>query len=575
MASRDKRKASTARPGDIVNKAKQKRRTAEEIAQDNLDKAELKAAQAKAALEAHQAGVQRVARKESALRAEDELARENSARPDLVTAEVKRKAVEKQKKTDVSMDPDSSGEDDEDGSFQPDDDADADDNSSSSDDEGAMKEFLKQRAAQKKSKKNKAAKLALRTEINDAAEVNESEKSLKRKPSGPSAETEPKKTKIAAAAVGGLKKGWKKAVEVVTQPSFSVHRGRSGSVSTNTSMPSRSVSRSSGAMSSVVSFTGGEFDQEEPASSLEAARGSRVGTEMVDATAKMGISLVPKPVELAVQGKVKAERKSKTTNANLPFPPDSFANDLKFWQNHLLPELIEWVATKYDPFSVNANPEFRDVVANLFEQHFGAYKINDAVYSQAASAVRNWRSKFGKTALKAVDDALAAFATIQERAKHVRDELQDSSFVYEDPKNETGAYRSELMLRVFAAHLQIALKTDTWYGHPIGAMTISCAAVERALHMYKDGVLSTEGIQRKGKRSAHSFLAVPWAARAKAYLPAVEKLSTKKWSKIIAQARPFIDSAALITIDDTEGLIHISDDSDDEDPADSSNVNVA
>lgn len=38
--------------------------------------------------QAHQAGVQRVAQKEGALRAEDELACKNSARPDLVTVEL-------------------------------------------------------------------------------------------------------------------------------------------------------------------------------------------------------------------------------------------------------------------------------------------------------------------------------------------------------------------------------------------------------------------------------------------------------------------------------------------------------
>ncbi|KAK7008369.1 hypothetical protein R3P38DRAFT_3210452 [Favolaschia claudopus] len=98
MAERTKRdKKSDARPGDIVLKAKQKRRTAEQIAQDNLKKAEQKAAEANAALEAHQAGVKRVSKKEAALRAEDDVARQTFARPDLVTAELKRSMVEKEK----------------------------------------------------------------------------------------------------------------------------------------------------------------------------------------------------------------------------------------------------------------------------------------------------------------------------------------------------------------------------------------------------------------------------------------------------------------------------------------------
>jgi hypothetical protein len=89
--------------------------------------------------------------------------------------------------------------------------------------------------------------------------------------------------------------------------------------------------------------------------------------------------------------------------------------------------------------------------------------------------------------------------------------------------------------------------------------------------MHRTGVCSSDGIPRKGKRSALSFVAVPWAARAKAYLPGIQRLTTNKWAKIIAMSQPFIDSAAQITVDDTDGdesagdsrgLIQISDDSD-------------
>ncbi|KAJ6454854.1 hypothetical protein C8R45DRAFT_1111800 [Mycena sanguinolenta] len=190
---------------------------------------------------------------------------------------------------------------------------------------------------------------------------------------------------------------------------------------------------------------------------------------------------------------------------------------------------------------------------------------------QAASAVRNWRSKFRKIGIRAVSATLEALPTVDKCVEHVENELLDSSFVYEDQEAETGAYRSELILRIFAAHLQVILKTDVWYGHPVGTMALSCAAAERALHMHKTGTCSADGIKRKGKRSAHNFVAVPWAARTKAYLPGIQKLSTKKWTKIIEMSRPFIDSAAQVIVDDTDvdelgtdsrGLIQVSDDSD-------------
>ncbi|KAJ7803302.1 hypothetical protein B0H13DRAFT_1931418 [Mycena leptocephala] len=151
--------------------------------------------------QAHQAGVQRVAQKEGALRAEDELAGKNSARPDLVTVELEH--VEK----DIIMDPVSDHDNSEDESYQPGDEASDDDAANdASNEEEAVQDFLNKRALEKK-KAGKVPKAAIRTEINDAAGVT----TLKRKPSAQTTETEPKKSKT---ALGGLKKGWKKAIEV-------------------------------------------------------------------------------------------------------------------------------------------------------------------------------------------------------------------------------------------------------------------------------------------------------------------------------------------------------------------------
>ncbi|KAF7333125.1 WD40 repeat-like protein [Mycena venus] len=538
MADRSKRSGSSARPGNIVLTAKQKHCTPDEKAADEISKEQAKAAKEQATIEAHDAGVQRVAQKEGALRAEDDLARKNSTRLDLATAELKRKIVEKD--MDVAMDAGSDhgkhfnamDDDSDDESFQP-------------DDEAAYQEFLafkKKKAGKGKAKRGpKVAKSVIRTEINEAAGFTANKNSLKHKPSGSTAKVEPKKSKT---AIGGLKKGWQKVLLAVTKPSktstpvastrtdsISVPRGRTESMPSNVSMPSLcSVSHStmSSVQSSVVSLPMGEFDQEESQESLAAAR------EMANATAKMGISLIPKDIELNVDGKVKCECKPKVTNANLPFPTNSFSADLKFWQGTFVPELMEWVATNNDPFAMNAHPDFHTVVSNLWKTYYTAYKITDVVYAQAAAAVRNWHSKFGKIGLKAIAASLDTLLTIESRA-----------------------------------HTFLLADHDTRVSdrHPVGALPISCAA------MHKTSACSSDGIKHKGKCSAHSFVAVPWATRAKAYLPGIQKLSTNKWSKIIAMSKPFINSTAQITIDDTDGdesgadsrgLIQIPNDSEDE-----------
>ncbi|KAJ6529473.1 hypothetical protein DFH09DRAFT_1412199 [Mycena vulgaris] len=572
MSARSKRTQSSARPGDIVNAAKQKRRSTQEKAADELREKQAKIAEANAAIETHQAGVQRVADKEEALRCEDEHARKNSARPDLITAEVKRKmAMEATGASEAG--PDENHElsemDEDDNEYEPPADEHSEDDSAHdiSDDHEAVAAFLKSRQAKKKAgKAAKAPKAALRAEINDAGGFTiPAEVSLKRKPSSQvasqSIEVQPKKSKT---VLGGKVKGWKSIIapKASKAPQSTVTaRGRADS---NASMPSLVV----------VSLPIGEFGNEESQASLLAARGSKSANVIADATAKMGISLVAKDVQLKVDGKVKREPKPQFTNAHLPFPNNSHSKDLQFWQAAFIVEMYSWGARKQDIFAINSHPDFKDLVTELWNLHFGAYPINDAVYAQAAAAFCNYRSKMGKTGIKNVHDAVNSddLPTIEDRAEWVRDKLFDSNFVYENEEEMTGAYRGELLLRTFAAHLGAVKNCDVFYGHPVGALATACAATERALHMYKTGTCSTDGVKGKGKRSAASFVAVPWAARVKAYLPGIMKLSDQKWAKIIALATPFIDNATQITADDTEGdesedsrgLIVISDDSADE-----------
>lgn len=103
MSARSKRTGSSARPGQIIVDSKQKRRTADEKAAEDLLKEQAKAAKEKAAADQHQAGVQRIADKEDALRLEDEASRIHSARPDIVTAELKRNIAKRHQRAEASL----------------------------------------------------------------------------------------------------------------------------------------------------------------------------------------------------------------------------------------------------------------------------------------------------------------------------------------------------------------------------------------------------------------------------------------------------------------------------------------
>ncbi|KAJ7113520.1 hypothetical protein C8R44DRAFT_930198 [Mycena epipterygia] len=321
MSARPKRSQSSARPGKIVNDSKQKRRSTNEKATDELRKEQLKATQEREAVEAHLAGVQCVADKEDAIRLEDQHRKAHSARPDLVTARPNRPTeadqgeqasllffqhVPTKTKNEANDAGDSDGDyrpglddvDDEAGDDMPglaaasDSESEVDDDSEAE----AIKQLLKSRAASKKkqaAKATKPVKGALRMQIGNAANVpmpTDAEKTLKRKPSGQSGEVQAKKSKP---TIGGLKKGWQKAVSLVTKndktskgtTGVAYRCGRTTSMS-SASMASRATSASS-AKDSVAQDEMGEFDHDESPASLQAARGSKASSGIVNATAKV------------------------------------------------------------------------------------------------------------------------------------------------------------------------------------------------------------------------------------------------------------------------------------------------
>ncbi|KAJ6590295.1 hypothetical protein B0H10DRAFT_2092717 [Mycena sp. CBHHK59/15] len=265
----------------------------------------------------------------------------------------------------------------------------------------------------------------------------------------------------------------------------------------------------------------GEFDQEE------------------DESSQMGITLKKKTVVVDVNGKTKREPKRKYTNADLPFPPDGHAADLKHFQDTFIPDLIDWAATLDDPFAANSHPSFQPTVEAIWNKYFTAYKIDAAVEYMAVSALGNWRSDIGKRALKAVSDHLKTIDKATLRREWVADQSYDLAFLYRDPATKGGSYRSELFLRTFGAHLRIVIKSDVSYGHPTGAASLCAAALERALSLCQDGSPSTDGLPRKGKKSVLSFVAIPWADRASKYLTPIKTLTLQKWREIFNLASVF------------------------------------
>ncbi|KAJ7233658.1 hypothetical protein C8J57DRAFT_1249761 [Mycena rebaudengoi] len=340
MAGRAKREGSTARPGDIINNSKQKRRTRDEIEEARAAE-EAKAFKLQAKTQKKHEGVRRVSNKEQEIREQDEHARVHVARPHLVTAQIKRVVNEKLacREDNDPVEPtsrigspsashtglmDVDGVAAENGGFLDDIDPEipqegADDGADDSDDDYGdppgeeagtdsedehrlLAEFMELRKTEKakaaKKKPNpKPAKGALRAEIDQASSGTSVAKGTKRKVSQETATAQThKKPK---AALGGLKN---ELEEGAPSKSSSTVQSRASSTTSTSARPS--------ATSSEAGDVHGEFDEDEDDTVLAAARGAK-SKGAATPTAKMGITFTQKEMKCSLVLKIELEAEDK------------------------------------------------------------------------------------------------------------------------------------------------------------------------------------------------------------------------------------------------------------------------
>ncbi|KAJ6628176.1 hypothetical protein B0H10DRAFT_2209843 [Mycena sp. CBHHK59/15] len=486
MSQRERREASTAHPGDII-KAKQKRRTHEEIDRDNLAKQQAKDEKQRRITEKREAGVQWVAAMEEQLRAEDERARAVAARPDIATTALKRSLMAQSQQEELEAPGRPPSTPDPTTTVDMDTDMDDPDDNAGSDGE----------------------------EEPDSGEGENEEEGGEEADNG---EDDDIQAKIAA---------FEKSLRAKK-------KGQGSQKNANKPQKPSTVS------SSVGEVPAGEFDEDEAASSVQAAHAVKTQGK---ATAKMGITLTKKVTVVDVNGKHKAEPKRPYTNSDLPFPPDSFSIDLAHYQKTFIPDLINWAGSLERPFAASTRPEFKPTVQHIWDKYFSAYPFTDAVEYMAASAIGNWQSDIGKRTLDMIIKHINSLDTLTACCKWVADQISDLNFLYGEPAMKSGSYRSKLFLQAFGSgHLRVVLKTDESYGHPVGAACLIAAGIERALVICKDGFPSPEALPRKGKKSALSFVPVPWAECVASYLPPIKTLTLQKWTEIFRLGWDFVTS---------------------------------
>ncbi|KAJ7230117.1 hypothetical protein GGX14DRAFT_553602 [Mycena pura] len=596
MAGRARREASDARPGEILTNNAQKRRTREQIDDDTRAEEKAKEDLALKTAKKKKSSVKKVAAVEDRLRQEDTHRRASASRPDLVTAALQRRAgvpsndsVTNPPTTDmdVAMDVDENEDDaeksvydDQDASEDSDEYVDidsgnegnaagSDDDVDGEDDDEEIKEEIAKFAAQVRARNKKSIarsnkqmqKGKLRNEIQEAAKVKPLKRKIIASSSGLGSGEDTPVVKKPKAALGGLKTNWHKDVGVpkpvkksatkagVTEDHVSLLRmdgvyltWKRRAVS---HAPSETTSSTSVTHPSSMSDGGtvGEFDNDEETSNMQAEVPVKKRTGAMTAR---GITLKKDVLVDVAQGKTKKEPKPKFTNSDLPFPADNFRKDLVFFQGNSIPRILAWAATHRDPFSAGNDPKFKPVVKDTWDDHFPSpdYVIDDSVYAVCYNALFNFRSKLGKRGLSVVSAAIKTkkLKDAAETRQWVADQLKGLAFIYENTETEppSGSFRSDLVSKTFAEYVRVVSKIDVEYGRPVGALSLSAAAVERGLQLWEHGTLSEDGVSRGRQKTLYGFIAVPWAQRASKYLTSIDRLTEQKWSKVIERAGSFV-----------------------------------
>ncbi|KAI0293133.1 hypothetical protein B0F90DRAFT_1822345 [Multifurca ochricompacta] len=214
-------------------------------------------------------------------------------------------------------------------------------------------------------------------------------------------------------------------------------------------------------------------------------------------TAQMGITLtnVAVGMEDNLQDANPKCPRRRYLVTDLPFPHGSAHR--RVWRKTFVPTLIMWAGSIEDPFGANNRVEgiIKDIWCLVYPDIPLGPKEMQITLGVIDNVLNNWRSNIGKAGYKVIldlwdNDACYDFASSEEFAKFAGSALEGFRFIYQYPdfKGSRAAFCSELIMKVYAKHLQRIEKSPINYGPQIGALALVTATVERGLMLFRDGV---------------------------------------------------------------------------------------
>ncbi|KAG6810967.1 hypothetical protein H0H92_009586 [Tricholoma furcatifolium] len=234
------------------------------------------------------------------------------------------------------------------------------------------------------------------------------------------------------------------------------------------------------------------------------------------------------------------------------------SQDLLHFKSLVIPAFRSVIGATPYPWD-NSNPEFLDEFCLIWAMVIPGveHKIqaDGKEYQLAIQRVTEYCNSIAGAVRRAVEVHLMdtcgnAPTVIQDYIEHLIGEnkarymwLKNDS---DNPLDFSGLFLPPYIVTGITAHLELTMGLLTELQvleHPRGALALATVAAERALKAWRTG----QDMMGKdhGRREEEKFLKTLWGAVTRAVMGAVERVSEKKWAKILAEAEEGINRMKL------------------------------
>ncbi|KLO08399.1 hypothetical protein SCHPADRAFT_893912 [Schizopora paradoxa] len=236
----------------------------------------------------------------------------------------------------------------------------------------------------------------------------------------------------------------------------------------------------------------------------------------------------------------KSGRGSKFTNKDLPF---SLGND-KTWRNVFCHTVFDYAGTLEDPWTMKTK-YIQDVWKVVYPDLDYTVEANGAVFAIVSQRLCEWRGKFAREALVVVKEHFESDTFQTEDGVIDKDRVKDFvedmleytkfgyRFIYQDTVNQTFAIHLQSIEGSLGLKSFLAPKSgDIDDLRPIGALMLSCIAVQRALKLFESGSCTktvTDFSADQALKEQHKFANFI-------------KIKSSSWDKIILAAKEHVPS---------------------------------